>query len=114
LLGPALLAAAAGLGAFAAAGHPAVVLAAAAVFGAGFGTLQAASLTAMLDAVPPSRYGTVTALWSVAYDGGLGLGAAGFGLLASATGYRIGLVVTAVLAAATVIALRRGRRTVGA
>ncbi|MGI5240768.1 MFS transporter [Dactylosporangium sp. CA-139066] len=107
LLGPALLVTAAGLAALPFAGRPAAALDAAAVFGAGFGALQAASLTVMLDSVPQSRYGTVTALWSVAYDAGLGIGAAGFGLLASATGYRTGLLVTAVLAAATVISLRR-------
>jgi hypothetical protein len=51
----------------------------------------------------------VTAVWSVAYDGGLGLGAAGFGLLATATGYPIGFAVTAALAAATLLPRRGGR-----
>ncbi|MEU0562317.1 MFS transporter [Dactylosporangium sp. NPDC006015] len=107
LLAPAMLAATTGFAALAVAAHPVAVLAAAVVFGAGFGALQTASLAVMLDAAPPSRYGAVTAVWSVAYDGGLGAGAAGFGLLATATGYPAGFAVTAVLAATTLLALRR-------
>ncbi|MGI5175862.1 MFS transporter [Dactylosporangium sp. CA-152071] len=107
LLTPAMLAATTGFAALAVAAHPVAVLAAAVVFGAGFGALQTASLAVMLDAAPPSRYGAVTAVWSVAYDGGLGAGAAGFGLLATATGYPAGFAVTAVLAATTLLALRR-------
>ncbi|MDG6105621.1 MFS transporter [Dactylosporangium aurantiacum] len=107
LLTPAMLATAAGLAALAVAAHPAAVLTAAAVFGAGFGALQTASLTVMLDAVPPARYGTVTAVWSVAYDAGLGAGAAGFGVLAAVTGYPAGLAVAAGLAVTTLAVLRR-------
>jgi MFS family permease len=107
LLTPAMLTTAAGLAALAFATHPAFVLAAAVTFGAGFGALQTASLTVMLAASPPSRYGTVTAVWSVAYDAGLGLGAAGFGLLATATGYQAGLAITATLATLTLLTLRR-------
>ncbi|HTJ33766.1 MAG TPA: MFS transporter [Dactylosporangium sp.] len=110
LLAPAMLATAAGLAALALADRPAAVLAAAAVFGCGFGALQTASLTLMLDSVPQQRYGTVTALWSVAYDAGLGIGAAGFGALASATGYPIGLTIAAALAATTLLALRTSSR----
>lgn len=108
LLAPAMLVAAAGFAGLAVAAHPAGILTAAVVFGAGFGALQTASLAVLLDAVAPSRYGTVTAVWSVAYDAGLGAGAAGFGFLASATGYPLGLAVTAALAATTLLALRHG------
>ncbi|MFF5235456.1 MFS transporter [Dactylosporangium sp. NPDC000521] len=113
LLAPSMLLAAGGFAGLAVAAHPVAVLAAAVVFGAGFGALQTASLSVMLDAAPPARYGTVTALWSVAYDAGLGAGAAGFGLLATATGYRTGLAATAVLAATTLLALRRRTVSLG-
>ncbi|MEV4141287.1 MFS transporter [Dactylosporangium sp. NPDC049742] len=109
LLTPAMLAATAGFAGLAVTDRPVAVLAAAVVFGTGFGALQTASLAVMLDAAPPERFGTITALWSVAYDGGLGVGAAGFGLLATATGYPAGFAVTAVLAATTLLALRRVR-----
>ncbi|GAA3258241.1 MFS transporter [Dactylosporangium siamense] len=107
LLAPAMLTTATGLAALAVAGHPALILTAAVTFGAGFGALQTASLTMMLEASPPSRSSTATAVWSVAYDAGLGLGAAGFGLLATATGYQAGLALTAVLAALTLLTGRR-------
>ncbi|WP_327000622.1 MFS transporter [Dactylosporangium sp. NBC_01737] len=110
LLAPAMLVAAGGFAGLAVAAHPASILTAAVVFGAGFGALQTASLAVLLDAVAPARFGTVTAVWSVAYDAGLGAGAAGFGFLASATGYPLGLAVTAALAAATLLTLRHGRR----
>jgi MFS family permease len=67
------------------------------VFGAGFGVVQNASLTVMLERVAPSEYGTVSAVWNIAYDSGWGLGAAGFGVLAGATGYPLGFVITAAL-----------------
>jgi hypothetical protein len=56
------------------------------VFGAGFGVAQNATLTLMYARVPESGYGTVSALWNVAYDGGMGLGAVGFGAAAAHTG----------------------------
>ena len=51
----------------------------------------------MFDRVSASGYGAASALWSLAYDGGLGLGAAGFGLLAAATSYPGAFAVTAAL-----------------
>ena len=41
--------------------------------------------------------GTVSALWNLAYDAGLGVGAAGFGLVAAQTGYPIAFALTAAL-----------------
>ncbi|MFI5684993.1 hypothetical protein [Streptomyces sp. NPDC051636] len=40
-------------------------------------------------------YGTVTALWNLGYDAGLGVGAAGFGLAAGHTGYPWTFALTA-------------------
>jgi predicted MFS family arabinose efflux permease len=78
-----------------------------ALFGAGFGVVQNASLAVMLERVSPAQYGTVNAVWSIAYDSGWGLGAAGFGVLAGATGYPTAFVTTGVL---MLTALRPARR----
>jgi predicted MFS family arabinose efflux permease len=86
---------------------PAAVLIGATLFGIGFGAAQNASLTAMYDTVSIRAFGAVTALWSVAYDAGLGLGAAGYGLLAHHTGYQAAFAVTAVAIAATIPLCRR-------
>jgi predicted MFS family arabinose efflux permease len=72
------------------------------LFGAGFGVTQNASLALMFDRVSPSGYDAASALWSLAYDGGLGLGAAGFGVLVMWTGYPAAFAVTAVLMLSTV------------
>ncbi len=67
------------------------------VFGAGFGVVQNASLSVMLQRVPKSEYGTVSAVWNVSYDSGWGLGAEAFGVLAGVTVYGAAFVVTAGL-----------------
>ncbi|GAB3425652.1 hypothetical protein GCM10027569_63560 [Flindersiella endophytica] len=64
----------------------------------------------LYDRMPASGYGVATALWSVAYDGGLGLGAAGFGLLTGWTGYSTGLVIVGcVLLLTTTLGSRADR-----
>jgi predicted MFS family arabinose efflux permease len=73
------------------------VLAGAVLFGAGFGVAQNASLTLMYSRVAEPGYSMVSAVWNLAYDAGMGLGAAGFGLLAASTGYPAAFVATAVL-----------------
>jgi hypothetical protein len=47
------------------------------LFGCGFGAIQNASLAVMFDWVDASGYGAASAIWSAAYDGGLGGRAAG-------------------------------------
>ena len=71
------------------------LLAGATVFGAGFGISQNASLAMMYAHVDSGRYGTVSALWNVAYDAGMGLGAAGFGAAAVHTGQPVAFGLTA-------------------
>jgi predicted MFS family arabinose efflux permease len=39
----------------------------------------------------------VSAVWNLAYDAGMGIGAAGFGLLAAHTGYPAAFVLTAIM-----------------
>ncbi|WP_346172686.1 MFS transporter [Streptomyces cuspidosporus] len=97
LVVPGLAASAAGLLVLALTGVPAAVVAGAAVFGAGFGITQSATITLMYSRVPASGYGTVSALWNVAYDAGMGIGAAGFGAVAGSTGYPWAFVLTALL-----------------
>ncbi|KUJ41285.1 MFS transporter [Streptomyces albus subsp. albus] len=78
--------------------HSAVaVVAGVTLFGIGFGVAQNSTLALMYSRVPKAAYGTVTALWNVAYDAGMGIGAVGFGLLADRTGYPWAFTLTAAL-----------------
>jgi predicted MFS family arabinose efflux permease len=112
--GPAVLfvpgvgAAAAGIGCLVLIDRPVAVLAAMALFGAGFGATQNASMTLMLNRVAPSAYGTVSAIWNLAYDAGIGVGAFGFGVVAARTGYPPAFALTAALMLAG-LALRPAR-----
>jgi predicted MFS family arabinose efflux permease len=80
------------------------------LFGIGFGVIQNATLALMYARVPASGYGTVSALWNLAYDAGWGLGAAGFGVIAVHTGYSAGFALTAVLVLAALGPARRDRK----
>ncbi|GIG95189.1 MFS transporter [Plantactinospora mayteni] len=104
LLIPGALLAAAGILALVLAGNPLAVLAGMVAFGAGFGTVQNASLAMMYSRVSTAAYGTATAVWSIAYDTGYGLGALGFGALASTAGYPIGFALTAAVMVAFAVA----------
>lgn len=68
-----------------------------AAFGTGFGICQTSTLTQMMDRVPASGYGMVSALWNMAYDLGYGAGPAAFGLFVIHTGYPAAFAVTAVV-----------------
>ncbi|MGP9016926.1 MFS transporter [Streptomyces sp. BR1] len=94
---PGLLLSAAGVLITAPTDHPVAVIVGVALFGAGFGVAQNATLTLMYSRVSRSSYGTVSALWNFAYDAGMGLGAIGFGVLADRTGYASAFVLTAAL-----------------
>jgi predicted MFS family arabinose efflux permease len=110
LLAPAVIVAAAGMATAAATGSGPAVLTGMALFGAGFGVAQAASLTTMLQRVPPDRYGAVSAAWNAAYDLGWGVGALGVGLVVASLGVPAGFATAAVLAL-TALPLTRGART---
>jgi predicted MFS family arabinose efflux permease len=111
LLAPGLLVSAAGMLALVLTASPAAVLAGMVLFGAGFGVAQNASLALMFSRVPASGYGTASALWNLAYDGGLGLGAAGFGVLAAYTGYPAAFGFTAALMIVALAPAWRDRTT---
>ena len=67
----------------------------------------------MYARVPESGYGTVSALWNLAYDAGMGLGAAGFGGVAVQTGYPASFALTGVLMLAALAPALRDRRATG-
>jgi predicted MFS family arabinose efflux permease len=76
---------------------PVPVTAGAVLLGLGFGVAQNASLTLMFERVSASGYDMVSAVWNLAYDAGMGLGAAGFGILAARTGYAGAFALVAAL-----------------
>ncbi|MFI5484185.1 MFS transporter [Micromonospora echinaurantiaca] len=97
MLLPAVVAVAMGTGALAWAPNPLAVVAGAALFGIGFGGAQHVTLALMFARVPTSGFARASALWNVAYDGGMGIGAVGFGLLLDPIGYSAGFVCTAAV-----------------
>jgi len=110
LLIPALLVASAGVALLALSAAPALVVAGGVVFGAGFGVAQNATLTLMYGRVPAVSYPAVSALWNIAYDAGMGAGAAVFGLLAGQTGYCAAFALTAAVMLVAVLPARCDRR----
>lgn len=110
LLVPGVVATAAGIATLVMVDRPAAVLAGMAVFGCGFGVTQIATMTVMLSRVAPSGFGTVSAIWNLAYDLGIGAGALGFGVVAAQTGYPAAFAVTAALVLAGLVPLWLDRR----
>ncbi|MFF3767632.1 MFS transporter [Streptomyces sp. NPDC001922] len=111
---PGLLLSAGGTGVLALTHSPVAVVAGVALFGVGFGAAQNATLTLMYARVSAPGYGTVSALWNLAYDAGMGIGAVGFGALAGRTGYPWAFAVTAALMLTAVVPARADRRGGGA
>jgi MFS family permease len=107
---PGLLLSASGVLVIAPTTNPIAVITGTALFGAGFGITQNATLTLMYTRVSAASYGTVSALWNLAYDGGMGVGAAGFGITAGLTGYPWAFALTALLMLVTVAPALRDRR----
>jgi predicted MFS family arabinose efflux permease len=89
---------------------PVSVAAGAVLLGLGFGAAQNASLSLMFERVSPSGYDMVSAVWNLAYDAGMGLGAAGFGVLAARAGYggAFGIMAAFMLAALAPVWRDRG------
>jgi predicted MFS family arabinose efflux permease len=110
LLVPGVVATAAGMATLVLIDRPAAVLAGMALFGCGFGATQIATMTVMLSRVAPSGFGTVSAIWNLAYDLGIGAGAFGFGVVAAQTGYPGAFAVTAGLVLAGLVPLWLDRR----
>lgn len=109
LLLPSVVAAAIGMLALVLITNPVAVLAGMVLAGAGFGVAQNASLALMFDRVSPRGYDAVSALWNLTYDAGLGIGAAGFGVLAAQAGYAPAFAVTAGLMLVVLVPAWRNR-----
>jgi predicted MFS family arabinose efflux permease len=90
-----VLAAGGGMLALVLAANTGAALAGALLLGIGFGVAQNASLSLMFTRVSASGYDMVSAVWNLAYDAGLGVGAFGFGLLAARLGYQAAFAITA-------------------
>jgi MFS family permease len=110
---PGLVASAAGIAMIALTGVPVAVVAGSLIFGAGFGFAQNATQAMMFERVPASGYPTVSALWNLAYDLGMGVGAAGFGLLAAGTGYPVAFCLIAAVVLTALVPARRDRKLTG-
>ncbi len=80
--------------------QPMAVIGGMVLFGLGFGAAQNVALAVMFDRVRRDGYSRVSALWSVSYDAGWGIGAIAFGSVAGMTGYPMafGLVALSLLA----------------
>jgi MFS family permease len=97
LLLPAVFTAAAGTTGLVWLYNPYALIAGAALFGIGFGAAQNITLTLMFQRTQRAEFGRVSALWNLAYDGGMGIGATGFGLMAGLVGYPTGFALTAAV-----------------
>ena len=78
------------------------------LLGAAFGIAQAASLVQMFARAPRAAYDHVSALWNLAYDAGLGLGAVAFGVVAERIGYAPSFAVAGLLTIILAMAARGG------
>jgi predicted MFS family arabinose efflux permease len=113
LLPPAVLAAAVGMAGLIWTANPLTLIVGMALFGVGFGIAQNATLALMFDRAPSSRYGTVSTIWNLAYDAGIGIGAVGFGAVAELTGYQTAFALTSALVFAALGVVWRDRRLAG-
>jgi predicted MFS family arabinose efflux permease len=115
LLGPAAAVAAFGACAGAAPHRAVPVIVGAALFGAGFGTVQNASLLLVMHRAGETAAGLRLAgvSWNLAFDAGTGLGALGGGPLLAAAGPAALFPATGALLAASLAALLPGRRAPG-
>lgn len=103
LLAPTLVLAAVGAASLIFIGSAIAVIVGAAFFGIGFGAAQNLTLATMYDRAPKSRYGQVSAVWNLAYDGGWGVGAIAFGFIVAGTGYPLAFGLTAAIVAVAVV-----------
>jgi len=94
LLVPALAVAALGPAVLVLPGSPAVIITAAALFGAGFGVAESATFALLIEQLPEA---SASARWNFAYDAGYGAGPAVFGLACARIGYPAAFALTGAL-----------------
>ena len=107
LVAPGLVACGLGMLLLLGVGQPALLLAAMAVFGTGFGMAQSATYAVMVERSPVDGHGTVSALWNLAYDLGYGVGPLAFAGLVGASGYPAAFALTGLVVLAGLRAARR-------
>ena len=88
-------------------GQLALLLAAMAVFGTGFGVAQSATYAVLVERAPADGHGAVSALWNLAYDLGYGVGPLAFTALVGASGYPAAFALTGLVVLAGLRAARR-------
>jgi len=81
-----------------------------ALFGAGFGVAQNATLALMIERANATEYGRTSALWNLAYDAGFGIGAVGFGLVVGPFGFVTGFALTAAVLLSALVPAMLDRR----
>jgi MFS family permease len=89
--------------------RPAVLLAAMAVFGIGFGIMQSATYAVMVERAPADGHGAVSALWNLAYDLGYGVGPLAFAAVVGTSGYPAAFALTGLVVLAGLRSARRIR-----
>lgn len=113
LLPPAVAAGALGMGGLALGveyGGP-VAVAAAALYGLGFGAIQNDTLVVMLRRSGSQGHGIASTVWNIAYDAGTGAGAVLLGIVVATSGHAWAFVAAAVAIAVTApMAWREARR----
>lgn len=107
LLAPAIITTAAGVATAVFPTNPVTVIVGMAVFGAGFGIIQNASLVVMLHASRDVGVNVGSVAWNLAFDAGTGAGAVGGGIVLGATDSRTVFLAMTALLLATVAAVRR-------
>ena len=107
LVAPGLVACGLGMLLLLGVGQPALLLAAMAVFGTGFGVAQSATYAVMVERSPVDGHGAVSALWNLAYDLGYGVGPLAFAALVGASGYPAAFALTGLVVLAGLRAARR-------
>jgi len=107
LVAPGLVACGLGMLLLLGVGQPALLLAAMAVFGTGFGVAQSATYAVLVERAPADGHGAVSALWNLAYDLGYGVGPLAFTALVGASGYPAAFALTGLVVLAGLRAARR-------
>jgi predicted MFS family arabinose efflux permease len=102
-----------GMATFALLANPAAVVTGAVLLGIGFGVAQNAVLTLLFDRVTAAGYDMASAMYNLAYDAGMGLGAAGFGAVAVRIGYPGAFVLTGALMLVALVPAWRDRGWLG-
>lgn len=113
LLVPAVLVTAAGTVLLVWVDSPLATIGGMALFGIGFGAAQNVTLALLFERVRATEFGRASALWNLAYDGGFGIGAVGFGVLAGPVGYSAGFALTAAVVLAVLVPAVLDRREGG-